>query len=201
MKLKKYENLKSQHPEYISLDQLRRICKISKRSARYLLENGIIPAIDTGQKTWRYKIAIDDVITYLRRREKRGSMIPPGAVSSRTSTKSRSVSNRKSFSQIVANGQEQELAEYFTYIYAEFDEVLTTADVVEMTGLNKSTITKLLKMGTIKSLPNLAAYLIPKTYLLEFVVSRRYLEARTSSPQFIKILGGFEIWKTAKLSQ
>lgn len=84
--MEKYETLKNQYPEFISLDQLYRICRIAKRSALYLIQHGIIPAIDTGRTTWRYKIAIDDVITYLQRREQTGSMIrmiPMGAVTSR----------------------------------------------------------------------------------------------------------------------
>ena len=77
--MKKYESLKAKYPERISLNQLYQICRISKRSARYLLKNGVIPCIEnSGNKTWRYSIAIDDVITYLRRREQWGSMIPKG---------------------------------------------------------------------------------------------------------------------------
>ena len=198
MKSKHYKSLKKQYPEYVSLDQLYKICQIAKKSARYLVEHGIIPAIDTGQKTWRYKIAIDDVITYLRRRDQVGSMIPPGAVSSRPQRKERKISNRKSFSQIVALGQESEIVEYFSHIYADYDDVLTTGDVAEMTGLPKNTIVKLLQSGHIKSLANSPKYLVPKVYLLEFVGTRRYLEARTESEQFFKIIGGFELWKTAK---
>ena len=132
MKKKKYENLKEQYPEYISLDQLRQICKISKASGLYLIQHGIIPVIDTGKITWRYKIAIDDVITYLRRREQVGSMIPCGAASSRKRNRTQAkVKNRKSFSQIVVYGQEAEIAEYFNYIYSDCDDVLSTADVSE----------------------------------------------------------------------
>jgi excisionase family DNA binding protein len=200
--MKKYTALKTQYPKYISLDQLYRICKISKRSALYLIEHKIIPAIDTGKITWRYKIAIADVITYLNIRDKSGSMIPPGAVSSRKKERTGGrISTRKSFSQIVTQGQEQEIAEYFSFIYAEYDEVLSTNDVAEMTGLNKSTILKLLQNGYIKSLADTAAYRIPKQYLLEFVVTRRFIEAQTKSETFKKILGGFEIWKSAKSSR
>ena len=58
----KYESLREKYPEFISLDQLHKVCGIAKRSAKYLVDNGIIPYQDTGRQTWRYKIAIDDVI-------------------------------------------------------------------------------------------------------------------------------------------
>ena len=200
--MKNYEELKNQYPEYISLDQLYRICKIAKRSALYLVQHGIIPVIDTGKQTWRYQISINDVIIYLRQRDKIGSMIPPGAVSSRSKDrKNGRMNKRKSFSQMVTSGEEHMVAEYFEYIYSEYDDVLTTIDVADMTGLSKSTVTQLLRNGQIKILTDSPMYLIPKQYLLEFVVTPRFLEAKTDSELFKKILGGFEIWKTAKSSQ
>ena len=197
-----YEELKNQYPEYISLDQLYRICKISKRSALYLIQHGIIPMTDTGKQTWRYKININDVITYLNKRDQQGSLIPPGAVSSRQKDRiDGKINIRKSFSQMVEHGQEFDVAEYFKYIYADCADILTIVDITEMTGLNKSTVIKLAKSGQIKSLTNSPKYLIPKNYLMEFVVTRRFIEAKTNSELFTKILGGFEIWETAKSSQ
>ena len=121
--MKKYEKLKTKYPSYISLEQLCTICHIAKRTARYLVTNGIIPSIDTGRKTWRYKILIDDVITYLRQREQKGSMVPKGAVNSRKTSR-----RKRSFSQEIAPGDEHEVVEYFTCIYADYPDVLTTAD-------------------------------------------------------------------------
>jgi hypothetical protein len=197
-----HTTLLDRYPDFISLDELRRVLKVSPKSARYLVEHGIIPAIDTGRITWRYKIATQDVITYLCRRENEGSMIPPGAVSSRQKGRNNSAfGNRKSFSQYVADGEEALVAEYFSFIYADYDEVLTTIDIVEMTGLEKSTVLKLLKAGKIQSIESKPKYLVPKQYLLEFVATRHFIEARTQSEHFIKLLGGFEIWKVAKSSR
>ena len=44
-----YSDLLREYPEIISADQLYRICKISKRKAKWLLDNGIIPCHDTGK--------------------------------------------------------------------------------------------------------------------------------------------------------
>ena len=197
--MENYQALKEQYPDYISLDQFYRICEIAKRSALYLVKNGIVAAIDTGRKTWRYKIAIDDVITYLSNRERFGSMIPPGAVTSRRNSRKRVYTgSRRSFSQIVRAGHEGDIAQYFAHVYADFPDVLTTDDMTVMTGLNKSTVVKYLRAGYIKAVEETPKYLIPKQYLMEFVVTRRFIEAKTNSEDFKKILGGFEIWKTAK---
>jgi len=194
-----YAELKNKYPDFLFLDDLSRICRIAKRSARYLVEHGIIPAIDTGRKTWRYQIKIDDVITYLKLRDKVGSMIPPGAVSSRQNNRvSPQYGNRKCFADLITKGKEKEVAAYFKHIYADFSDVLTTNDIADMTGLNRGTILKLAQSGHIKALETSPKYMIPKKYLLEFVVTRRFLEAKTHSELFKKILGGFEIWITAK---
>ena len=125
-------------------------------------------------------------------------MIPRGEVSSRTK---KTTGDCKSFAYILPPRQVGKIAEYFKYIYADYADILTTDDIADMTGLNRSTITKMLKAGHIKSMMNRPKYIIPKQYLLEFVVTRRYLESKTRSESFKRILGGFEIWKTAKSSQ
>jgi len=198
MRSNKYQRLREQYPEFISLDQLSKICQIAKRSAKYLVDHGIIPFQDTGKQTWRYKIALDDVITYLHRREQVGSMIPCGAVTSKRPQAERMRSCRRCFAQFVEQGKEAEIAEYFNFIYSEYDDVLTVTDIVEMTGLERSTIQKLLKNGHIKYLEKSPMYVIPRQYLMEFVVTRHFIEHRTSSEIFKKIIGGFQLWQNAK---
>ena len=190
--MKKYDKLKSQYPAYVSLDQLRVICKIAKRTARYLVVNNIIPSIDTGKKTWRYKISIDDVIAYLRQREKSGSMIPVGATSSRQTKR------RRSFSQAVASGEEQEVVEYFEYAYTDYPDILTTDDMAVMTGLHKKSFQRILGEGHIKVLSSNPKYIIPKVYFWEFIASKRFIDAWSNSEDFIKILEGFEAWKQSR---
>ena len=192
--MKEYESLKKQYPEYICLDQLHRICRIAKRSAKYLVESGIIPATDTGRKTWRWVIAIDDVIEYLRRRDQVGSMIPHGATSNKRS-KNYSTGKRNSFAQAVTSGQEWIIVDFFTNLCSEFDDVLSVYDIAEITGLDRKTLQKLLKSGHIKSITSSPRYIVPKPYLLEFVITRRFINMKTNSERFNKILEGFEEWK------
>lgn len=56
--------------KYLSKDQFRQICHIGSRTATRLIENGLVPAIDTHMKTSRYIIAREDVEKYLEEREK-----------------------------------------------------------------------------------------------------------------------------------
>ena len=76
-----YTYLYEEYPEVISADQLYRICHISKRKAKWLLEHGYIPCEDSGKKTRRYKIRLNDVIDYLRTLEAAPDLVatPVGA--------------------------------------------------------------------------------------------------------------------------
>lgn len=192
--MKKYENLKDQYPDTISLDQLYRICGIAKRSAAYLIRHGVIPAVDTGRKTWRYRIALDDVIAYLQKRDRVGSMIPCGAVTSRYGRTSKLVS----CDEILTGDNEEEVAEYFAYVFTDYPDVLTVEDVMEMTGFCKATILRFLKASCLKAIEKRPKYLIVKTHLLEFFGTPRFIKCKSNSEVFVKIIGGFEIWKAAK---
>ena len=194
----KYDDLKKRYSEYVSKDQLYTICKMSKRSAKYLLDNGIIPCIDNGKKTCRYRIAINDIIAYLERRDVTGdTQIPYGAVSSRSNGLRVSYSQ---ITQVITLALENEVRQYFEYIFTDFPDVLTTYDLTEMTGLCSKSVLQLLKQGEIKSLHIGNERRIPKEYVLEFVSSKRFLNLRSNSPDFIRILGGFERWQRAKSS-
>lgn len=46
-----FAKIKANYPEKIGLEQMRVICHISKKTARYLLTSGLVPCIDTGKKT------------------------------------------------------------------------------------------------------------------------------------------------------
>ena len=54
-------------PETLSLEQFRAVVHISKRKAKWLLENGVIPCEDSGKQTRRFQIQRSDVEEFLRR--------------------------------------------------------------------------------------------------------------------------------------
>ena len=56
---KAYDEIRKQYPETISKDQFYRIAHISKATALYLLQSGLVPCIDSGKKTRRYTIRTD----------------------------------------------------------------------------------------------------------------------------------------------
>lgn len=85
-----YCHLRKEFPETISMDQLYRICHISKRKAHWLLENGIIPCRDSGKHTRRFSIPLEEVIRFLELRDAGvlEEVIPHGAFSGGSSRRS-----------------------------------------------------------------------------------------------------------------
>ena len=63
------EYLKNTYPEKITKDQFYRICHISKKTASYFLDNGLVPCINSGKKTRKYTILLSNVIAFLEARE------------------------------------------------------------------------------------------------------------------------------------
>lgn len=57
------------YPKYITKEQMYRICHISKKTCLFLLESGLVPSIDSGKKTCRFKIKTTDVVKYLKERD------------------------------------------------------------------------------------------------------------------------------------
>lgn len=53
----KYRYLLNQYPETVQKEQFRIICHISKRTARYLLQSGLVPCVQSGKKTRNYTIS------------------------------------------------------------------------------------------------------------------------------------------------
>jgi hypothetical protein len=158
-----YSYLLNEYPEIISQDQLYRICHISKRKATWLLENGYIPCQDSGKKTRRFKIRIDDVIIYLTRLEKHPESVqtPSGIFSTRV--KYRSIKqmhepiDSKSFTKMLKKE------------WSSFPDVLTTNDVIKLIGYTQSTLSDWIIQGRIIGIRYYNRYLIPKDCLIKYL--------------------------------
>jgi hypothetical protein len=163
-----YSYLRDEYPEIISQDQLYRICRISKRKATWLLENGYIPCEDSGKKTRRFKIRIDDVIIYLTKLEKHPESLqtPPGIFSSRTKYRS------------IKQMQEPIDSKSFTKMlkkeWSSFPDVLTTNDVIKLIGYTQSTLSDWIIQGRIIGIRYYNRYLIPKDCLIEYMATKAH---------------------------
>ena len=138
-----YQQILDEYPEYITKEQLYQICHISKKSAQNLLESGEIPCIDSGRKTHRFLIATTDVVDYLHRRDN----APRPAV-------------------------DETAVEKIHAALALYPDVLSVAQVSELTGRRSSTVTKWCRLNYIENIYAGGKNHIPKASLADFLVSR-----------------------------
>lgn len=156
-----YSYLLEKYPPTISMDQLYRICHISKRKAKWLLENDVIPCKDTGKKTRRFTIKTTDVIQYLKKLDAGKIKIkhPPGTFSSHNPEK-RTNYIRINTTMFTAFLKKQWITE---------PDAMTVKQASVLLGYNKSTVSKWIKTKKLKAVAYQRSCLIPKEWLIKFL--------------------------------
>ena len=144
--------------KYMSKEQFRQICHIGTRTCQWLIENQVVPVIDTHTKTSRYLIAVKDVERYLRERERE-----PGKYGYRF----RTYGKTGRYDQIMANRLEATARELWK---AEKD-VLSAPDVSRLLGYTRQTIYKWNTRFGLKSIRVNGRLYFPKEVLIAFVAS------------------------------
>ena len=139
-----YTYLYEEYPEVISADQLYRICHISKRKAKWLLEHGYIPCEDSGKKTRRYKIRMNDVIDYLRTLEAAPDLVatPVGAFNVK----------RKQLNP-VAQICQKEFQRFLYNIWTDEADILRISDVQVLLGYSAGTIRQWILRKELRKMP------------------------------------------------
>lgn len=158
-----YECLRQQYPETISMEQLYRICHISKRKAKWLLENGVIPCEDSGKQTRRFQIRLDDVITFLERRDAGflRESIPFGIFSSggRTLEQPRQTLDREA------------LCAFLLECWVDAPDMLTVPQAASLCGYGASAINRWVRDGLVDGVCYRGTNLISKESLAERLAS------------------------------
>ncbi|MBS5783370.1 MAG: helix-turn-helix domain-containing protein [Clostridium sp.] len=157
-----YSYLLEEYPSTISMDQLYKICHVSKRKAKWLLEHGVIPCKDSGKKTRRFTIKTMDVINFFEMQEagKLKNLPPPGIFASKKP-------NRKTnYIKVSPSAFANLLKEQWLLK----PDALNTEQASELLGYTPTTVTKWIKTGRLKAVPYQRGYLIPKKWLICYLV-------------------------------
>lgn len=130
---------------------------MSKREAKWLLENGVIPCIDTGKKTWRFQISIDAVVDYLAKRDANSLTVaaPPGIFSSKPHQKP------------AAPVDLAALREYTQRLWRNEPDVLTVEEASRISGFSKDTIYHWIHKERLMSIRYMGRHIIPKDELIK----------------------------------
>ena len=162
-----YQDILEQYPIYITKDQMYRVCHISKKTCLFLLESGLVPCLDSGKKTRRFKIKTTDVVHYLEDRELHPEHYKPpeGYYKQPHITQPRALSEHDLL--VMRQFYEKELAPW--------PDVMTIKQVSAFTGYGKTSVERWCSKQYLKNFYIKRRYYIPKEFLVDFLASWRFI--------------------------
>lgn len=160
-----YSAIINQYPAVITMDQMYRICHISKRKAKWLLENGVIPCQDSGKKTRRFRINTIDVIYYLQRRELHPdeTTTPVGLFNSGYSTHGKIERNP------ITPANVKGFKSHLEKRWHPFPDILHIDDIQQITGYHYVTIARWVRSGNVKSIEIASQRVVAKDWLIDYI--------------------------------
>lgn len=179
------ETIRKSYPRIVSKDQVYRICHISKATALYLLQSGLIPCVDSGKKTRKYRVKLDDVINYLQNREiDPFSYKPPENYYVAKSHPTSPHRKRAHIPSDLIPGARG----FFEDKLQRYDEVMTTVQVSKFLGYSTKTVVGWYEKKEIKCFFIKNKLIFPKEYLIDFIVSDRCNYIRLKSNRHIELI-------------
>lgn len=175
-------------PDVINKDQLYRICHISKTTAMYLLRSGKIPCSYTGKKTRCYNIKKEDVKAYLEDR-----VVFPEAYSAPVGW----YSGKHSLPKIKLEMPEpiyEDMHEYYAELLKNYKDVISSGDIVKLTGYSKSAINGWCAKGHLKAFQKRNVYVVPKVILVDYFCSQYFRTIIRKTDWHIRVLKCFPAW-------
>ena len=199
--LEKYiKTIRKDHPDTITKEQFYRMAHISKSTARWLLQSGLVPCQDSGKKTRRYTIAIEDVIEYLKIRavDPHRYDIPTGTIQGSKSRCRVGYEHRDLFIHM-DDEQRALLRAYFEEYLNDCDDLINVTTAARMLGYSQSAIVKWCVTGRVKAFLVSGKYLIPKICLVDYLMSPDAMCVRQKSFRHEILLSEFlEKYNNAK---
>lgn len=178
-KIMNYELIRKSYPETISKEQLYKLCHISKRVAKYYLDNGTIPCVNTGHATYKYRIRTEDVIEFMRKRDRN-----PDAYSQKDTQALRHSTRKREMTQ-------HELMQYQKRVSAlmnSYPDLMTVDMIAQVTGYTKKTVFEWIAAGKLRAFTRKRKYYIPKEYMTGFMLSESFLHISSKCEQHYQMM-------------
>ena len=164
----------------ISLEQLYKMLHVSKRKAAWMLQNGIIPCEIRPTKTHRYVIQMEDVQVYLRKkRSTRRKEIPVGIFNAKPTKQTVVINNNRPMDTVdigecfvtIADECRGAFREHVERRLRYFSDALTADKAAEIIGYSPHTVLSYIRQKRIFAVQISGKYILPKTALVEFLVT------------------------------
>lgn len=169
----------AKYPEYITKEQMYRICHVSKKTCLFLLESGLVPSIDSGKKTRRFKIKTSDVIKYLQERDDYPELYkaPDGFY------KHAGCKKAPSFDEVFKKGDLVTMRKYYEECLISYPDVMTIEQIAEFTGYCKTSVRAWCSKQEVKCFLIRQRFQVPKEHLLDFLLSKYFIGIAVKSPK------------------
>lgn len=167
----KYDYKEIDHlPDTFSLEDLRVVCHISKRTARYYLQNNIIPCHNNGKKTHCYTIRKEDLIDALHRYEK-----DPNLFVIPKTFENDYIRIANTITYLPPDDVNSEVAQnFYKKKLSKHPDILCITDVAKITGYYTTAVHRWCRSGKLASLRSHPRTWIGKKSLYEFLLSEDY---------------------------
>ena len=157
---------------------------------RYLLDSGLVPCHDSGKKTRRYTIQTRDVVTFLCDREDNPDKYkaPKGLYIGNSGKAKR----RRSTTEIIrfhfTEPEKTGLYKEWERLAANYDDLLTTSDVTELTGYSAQSIQRWCNQKILVGFQIRGKLLVPRLSIIEFMAGNRATAIARKSPKHLELL-------------
>lgn len=164
-----HETILAAYPLYMTKEQMYQVCHISKRTCLFLLESGLVPCLDSGKKTRRFRIKTEDVIRFLEDREVHPELYKPPVGFYKQEYKNASLP--------IALTQEdvQFMRKFYKAKLAKYPDVLSSKQISSFTGYGTTSVNNWCDKNKLKHFYIKRKNLVPKPYLIDFLVSWDYI--------------------------
>lgn len=172
----------NEYPTVLNKEQFREACHISKRTALYLLQSGLVKARNNGKKTRCWQIRKEDIIAYAEDCEKHPFRYHPPENWYIYEEQSRNCEN--DLRSIPAEEEYRSAARiYFQKLLEKEKDILTVPDVIRITGYGYNSVLRWIHKGELKThYAYKNKYYIPKIFLYNLLTGTFYNSIRQKCP-------------------
>jgi len=175
-----YNFLKKDYPNTVSKEQFRLICHIGKSTAKYYIDNDLIPCVALPKITHRYKIKLNDIIKFLEDRDANPEKYYlPKYYSNPFLPSYKRQQEKRRGNGLYANVHKlksmKEVPDYKKYLlrqFKEYPDMMTTLQLRQLTGYSLKTILTWCSANKVRFLLQGHQYYIQKQSVISYLYER-----------------------------
>ena len=178
----------NQYPGILNKEQFREVCHISKRTALYYLQSGLIRSRNTGKKTRCWQIRKDDVIQFAKDYE-----LHPFRYRTPDNWYAYEEPNTKEEVDLraIPVGEEYRISaqRYYRKLLENEHDILDVSDISRITGYGKNAIIRWIHKGELKihyAYNN--KFFIPKIFLYDLLTGTFYNSIVKKCPRHLQAI-------------